>query len=519
MAPGGGAGGGHPACLRPARCRGGAVGHCRGGAGGVWAGTDPRVDRGVFDDRPHRRRRSRPGASAARDGGGTGGAAGDGAQYPGSGGTKGDVDHRPDGPTVSARVLLAVQGPGEAALVRAIEESPQLVVARRCADLPELLAAAAAGHGDIALLDLEQEGVDAATLADLKKHQVRVVLNAPPGQTGRAHALGVAVTTTDAPPSSVVAVLERESGGRPTVPVELVAQIEQASAPAVGAGLTIAFWSGAGAPGRTVLAIETAAAVAARGHRTLLVDADTFGPCLAQSLGLLEETSAVAVACRYAAHGRLTAQNLPEMAVRLAENWELLPGLTRADRWREAPGAALASVLEIAAQIYDVVVLDLPGGLAEPGSDGFGSTRDDATLAALQAADVVVLVGAGDPVGLRRLVHATKDLEDYQLLAAPVRLVGAINRVRPTLAGRHPHAEVEAIARRYTALPEIVTICEDREGCDAALMRGQPVRSSNSHGMVANVEALVDVCLAHSPLAAVPLAPRGRRVRRHQRRR
>ena len=76
---------------------------------------------------------------------------------------------------MSARVLLAVQGPGEAALVRAIEDSAQLVVARRCADLPELLAAAAAGHGDIALLDLEQEGVDAATLSDLKKHQVRVV--------------------------------------------------------------------------------------------------------------------------------------------------------------------------------------------------------------------------------------------------------------------------------------------------------------------------------------------------------
>lgn len=420
---------------------------------------------------------------------------------------------------MSARVLLAVQGPGEAALVRAIEDSPQLVVARRCADLAELLAAAAAGHGDIALVDLEQDGVDAASLAELEQHQVRVVLSAPPGQTGRAHALGSAVTTTDAPPASVVAVLEREIGARPTVPVELVTQIEQACAPPSALGLTIACWSGAGAPGRTVLAVEMSAAVAARGHRTLLVDADTFGPCLAQSLGLLEETSAVAVACRYAAHGRLTAQTLPEMTVRLAEHWELLPGLTRADRWREAPGPALASVLELAAQIYDAVVLDLPGGLAEPGSEGFGPGRDDATLAALQAADVVVLVGAGDPIGLRRLVHATKDLEDYDLLPASARLVGAINRVRPTLAGRHPHEEVAAIAHRYTALPQIVTICEDREGCDTALMRGQPVRSINPHGMVANVEVLVDACLVGSRLAAAPRPASRRRARGRQRRR
>ena len=52
------------------------------------------------------------------------------------------------------------------------------------------------------------------------------------------------------------------------------------------------------------------------------------------------------------------------------------------------------------------------------------------TLAALDAADEIVVVGSADPVGLSRLARGLVELRE-RTAGAPVRVV--VNRMRPTL--------------------------------------------------------------------------------------
>ena len=61
------------------------------------------------------------------------------------------------------------------------------------------------------------------------------------------------------------------------------------------------------APPRHTLAAE----VASRGGEVLLVDADTYGGCVAQSLGLLDEAPGIAAACRAAEQGSLDLPSSP----------------------------------------------------------------------------------------------------------------------------------------------------------------------------------------------------------------
>jgi len=60
-------------------------------------------------------------------------------------------------PEVDTPVLLALQGPGETELVAAINATPGITVTRRCGDVAELLGAAGARVGAIAVV-LETQG-------------------------------------------------------------------------------------------------------------------------------------------------------------------------------------------------------------------------------------------------------------------------------------------------------------------------------------------------------------------------
>ena len=100
-------------------------------------------------------------------------------------------------------------------------------------------------------------------------------------------------------------------------------------------GRVVAVWGPTGAPGRTTVAIELAAALTRRGHDTLLIDADTVGPSIAQHLGLIDDTSGFAAAVRSAARGRLDPVGLAGLAVSVPSGPRVLVGLPSADRWTE----------------------------------------------------------------------------------------------------------------------------------------------------------------------------------------
>ncbi|HAN70940.1 MAG TPA: hypothetical protein DCQ36_05050, partial [Actinobacteria bacterium] len=54
-----------------------------------------------------------------------------------------------------------------------------------------------------------------------------------------------------------------------------------------GSGRLVAVWGPMGAPGRTTIAVGIAEALAERGARVCLIDADTYAPSVALALGLV----------------------------------------------------------------------------------------------------------------------------------------------------------------------------------------------------------------------------------------
>ncbi|RLZ02560.1 hypothetical protein CWC38_10470 [Kocuria tytonicola] len=238
----------------------------------------------------------------------------------------------------------------------------------------------------------------------------------------------------------------------------------------------VAVWGPAGAPGRTVTALNVAAEAALLGHRVLLVDADTCAASVAASLGMLDETAGLAQACRLADQGRLDREGLARCvsAVSVAgTTLDVLTGITRADRWPEVRGLALDTVLERAREEYGLVVVDTAFSLEsdeEISTDFLAPRRNAGTLGAVAAADTVLAVGAADTLGIPRLVKALPELEE----AAPdVRVVVVVNKLRAAAAGRSAAAFVVEAWRRFSPGHAIAgTLPWDPAACDDALLAG-----------------------------------------------
>ena len=417
------------------------------------------------------------------------------------------------GATTVATVLCAVRGAREAEVVTTLA-APGLQVTRRCADVVELLAAAAAGAGRVAVVSCDLPALDRQAIVDLHAHDVRIVALAPAGtwEEGRVRAHGVdAVVDLDAAPDSLCDVVRSvlpartRAGAPPGTP----AREGVPSAPVPGReprlGRTVAEWGPTGAPGRTTLATNLAAELAGpaaprrsrparRGHRAagaapaalpapeaevLLVDADTYGGSVAQRLGLLDESPGLAAAARSAGQGALDAAGLLTLAPAVVPRVRVLTGLTRAARWPELPGASLDAVWEVARSVADWTVVDCGFGIERDELltyDTRAPQRNDATLSALAAADVVVVVGAGDPVGLQRLVRALDELTESGAGVGASRLV-VVNRVRSSVVGARPERVVRDAMARYASIDDVHVVPEDG-AVDLGLREGRTLAES-----------------------------------------
>ena len=245
-------------------------------------------------------------------------------------------------------------------------------------------------------------------------------------------------------------------------------------APEPGTGRVVAVWGPTGAPGRTSVAVGLADEAARAGTETLLVDADTYGGAVAQVLGLLEESAGVAAACRAAGTGRLDVPGLAALARAATPRLRVLTGIARADRWPEVRPVDLAGVLDTARSLVPLTVVDCGFGLEadeELSFDTAAPRRNGATLAALEAADEVVAVGAGDPLGVQRLVRGLEHLQ------AAVGVVGprvVLTRARASVVGgRDAAEELRGVLARFAGVPDVVVVPDDRPGFDRALAAGQ----------------------------------------------
>lgn len=420
----------------------------------------------------------------------------------------------PPGPTAVPVLLAASGAPWEATAVERLERRGSgAVLRRRCVDLPDLLAAARTGLGQVAVIAEGLPGLDADAVAVLRGSgaEVLAVLDRTDDAVAeqRLARLGV-LRRLGRDLDGLEEAVRAAAEGPPSPGRDDVTSVEAGDEVASGdaAGRIVAVWGPAGAPGRTTIAVSLAAELAGRGVTTLLLDADPYGGAVAQHLGVLEEVSGVLSAARAANAGRLDPGGLARMCRSVDERLRLLTGLPRADRWVEVRPAAFEEVLRQARGLADRVVVDLGFSLEDDG-DPFAAAprRNGMTLDTLEHADELVVVGSADPVGLARLARGLVEVADR---CPDLPTLVAVNRVRPSLgwAEQDVRGMVEGFHRRA----RVLFVPEDRETADRALMAGRSVVELGDSALRRAVVDLVDVLAGTTTAGARPR--RGLRSRR-----
>jgi Flp pilus assembly CpaE family ATPase len=389
---------------------------------------------------------------------------------------------------MALQVFTAVTGAAwESELVAALDRADHgVTVVRRCVDVADLLAAAATGTGQAALLSAELRRLDADTVARLELAGVALVGLVEPGDepaAERMRRLGVAwVLPADADPAVIAEALRDAVSGTPSPSREVVdapAGLREvagrvgAELRAEGRGRVVAVWGPTGAPGRTTVAVGLADEAARLGVPTVLVDADVYGGVVAQLLGLLDESPGLAGAARQAGAGTLDAAALNRLTWSVRPGLRVLTGLARADRWPELRPRAVAAVLDEARRLADLVVVDCSFSLEDDEELSFDTAaprRNGATLTVLQEADTVLCVSGADPVALQRCIRALDELRDALPEVDPVLVV---NQVRRGPVPGDARREIAEALTRFAGREVAAFLPSDRRATDAALAAGR----------------------------------------------
>lgn len=390
----------------------------------------------------------------------------------------------------------------EADLVSAFERQDfGVVVIRRCVDLADLLAAAAAGTARAVILSADLRRLDRDALARLATAGVAVIgLVAQGGATGvsdeaerRLRQLGVRhVLAADAGPALISAEVTTAiadgvaTGGLdplrvgyaepraalPDVPALSLVPADDVEVVERVDGRLVAVWGPTGAPGRTTAAVVLATEAARLGCPSLLADADCYGGVIAQVLGLLDESPGLAAAVRQANAGNLDLRTLASLARVVGPNLRVLTGIARAQRWPELRPSGLVAAYAVVRQLAALTVVDCGFGLEQDEELSYDTTaprRNGSTLATLADADHVVAVGSADPVGLQRLVRGLAELSEVLPQCRPQVVV---NRVRKGPINGDPAHEIQRALTRYAGVDDVIFVPYDRVSLDKAIAGG-----------------------------------------------
>ena len=458
---------------------------------------------------------------------------------------------------MSVTVVTAVSARSEAAVATALGSERELRVVRRCPDIADLLAVAQAGRAQVVVISPDLQGMRRSVLADLRLSKVAIVgvydpLDDAQERTLRQWAVSRVVAVSDAAglvrqvseaaepvdPSSAPAPGDVDSElvqlladpaasepvghmvvseGTPHLVVDPTEAADISDIEGVDAvdaveepstvGRIVAVWGGTGSPGRTTVAVNLAAELAAVGKSAMIVDADTYGASVGQLLALLDEAPGIAAGMRLAETGRLDVAALAAVAPVVTPGLRVLTGISQAARWPEIREEALTEVLQTARQLVDFVIVDCAAPIEEDEElsyDTLAPCRNAATLATLRAAHTLIVVGTADPVGLQRLVRALEDVRPVVRLEPVV----VVTRVRSSAVGSSPNAKVTEALARFAGVSDLILVPEDREAVDAAMLAGRTLSVSFPHSAARSaVRALA------SRLSGVDMSTRRSRLR------
>ena len=283
-------------------------------------------------------------------------------------------------------------------------------------------------------------------------------------------------------------------------------------------GRIVLVWGPHGSPGRSTVSASLAHGLAASGG-AILVDADVEAPSLVQLLGMPEDSSALAGAARLATHGRLDAESFQRVLAPVGGGLSLLGGLGRSGRWRELPPASMTEVWLQCRRAAAWTVVDVAGGPVDDDVDDFTLEpgRGAVTADLVSHADVILVVGGAEPVGVRRLLQLLDEVGSSMSPTGRVEVI--INRVRASAAGPSPqHALREALAR-FGGLEDIVLLPDDAATADACLLRGCAVlEGAPTSALGKALSALVDRIDPQAAAARKARSPRRSLLRRSKKR-
>lgn len=344
-------------------------------------------------------------------------------------------------------------------------------VVARCSSAHELASRIETMAPDVVIVAATERHLTASLLAVCDDAGVQV-LALVDGEVDRRHAASLGLYEMVPLDAEWPRLEEAFSVLRPASPDEPTAP----EPPPERKGQVIAVWGPSGAPGRTTLAINIAAEIAAAGYSVALADVDTHGASIAPALGLLDEAPGFAAACRLAGAENLTRAELERIAQRYPSghrSFWVLTGIGRPSRWPELSASRVAATIAECREWVDVVVLDTAASLEEDeeiSSDLFAPRRNAATVTALREADRVVAVGSADPVGLSRYLRSHVDLVET---VAEGRVVVVMNKVRASVIGMNPSGQVAQALYRFGGIDSATMIPMDQAALDSAIVSGK----------------------------------------------
>lgn len=373
-------------------------------------------------------------------------------------------------------LVLCASGRDEVRIVHdlAHQEDQPVRVVRRCADLTETLAVAAAGIGDVILIDLAVRGLGREALATLARDAAVVGLR--PDDAAERTGLGLRhVISSAAPVEEVVTALMAALETGEASATEWLQEAARPEQPLPGRLAVV--WGPAGGSGRSTVAVNLAAEAATAGTDTVLVDADTYGPSLSQMLGVLDEAPGLVAACRAYDRDTLDEQTMDALLPLVQPGLRLLSGIGVPARWAELRRSSVDGVWQRLARSGDLVIADVGPVLEEDEElsyDTAAPQRNAVALSAIQRADAVIAVVTADPVAITRLLrdHARLVELGVQELHVIVNRVGAPvpgDRIRDLIHSRISTATVHL-------LPDDPVACRGA-AWDGALLAESAARS------------------------------------------
>jgi len=390
-----------------------------------------------------------------------------------------------------AALALALPRRTEDRLLADIVEHGHAIVAR-AATVPDLLDVLSEGAPDVVIAGAARDTLSAGLIAACDARGIRLIALAET-DADRRHAAGLGLfevldasaAWSEIQPLIIGGIVIPSRIEDPSPPVAASrtgsARAGTARTGTARTGTVIAVWGPAGSPGRTTLAINIAAEIAAAGHTVVLADIDTYSGSVAPTLGMLDEAPGFAAACRLAGSDSLTRSELERIAQRYASPsgafW-VLTGIGRPSRWPELSGERVTRTIDALRHWVDYVVLDTGFSLEsdeEISSDLFAPRRNAATLAGLRECDHVVACGLADPVGMSRFLRAWVDLAE---VITTDRVSVVMNRVRSSAVGLDPRGQVVQALRRFGGIESAVLVPQDQQGADAAVLAGRTLRDA-----------------------------------------